>query len=217
MSDLIRAMLGSKMPLPAPPLAVSAVIYGRQEPPGLLELDQKLRAAGGELELVRVDVGEEPRVGLLAARNELVICAEPDVWLDFAQRALRLLTHTEVDLVVSSKLLPGAKARVPFFARESRRFYHYLLRRTVGLGGTDTLGSKAFRRSRLLPVLEQCHTTGAAFSGELVIRAQRAGLDVREMAEQNARTCGLSSPELWRAPALFAALLKLNRTLGRKA
>ena len=215
MSDVIRAMLGAKMPLPE--LAVSAVVYGSAEPKGLRELEQKIRARGGELELVRLAAGEDPRVGMLAARHELVLCAEPEAWLDFAERALRLLTHTQVDLVVSSKLLPGATAQVPFFQRESRRFYHFLLRRTVGLGGTDTLGSKAFRRSRLLPILEQCHTTGAAFSSELVIRAQRAGLDVREMPEQNDHACGISSPELWRAPALFAALIKLARTLGRRA
>ncbi len=215
MTELIRSLLGAKS-VPSE-LNISAVIYGQTEPEGLRALSEKLRTVGTRLQLeILHHTGEDVRAALLAAQHELVICAEPSAWLDFAERALRLLTSTEVDLVVSSKLLPGASAHLPFFPREARRFYHYVLRRAVGLRGTDTLGAKAFRRSRLLPILEQCRTSGAAFSSELVIRAQRAGLDVREVAEQCPAACAPAAPTSWRAPALFGAAVQLTRTLGRK-
>jgi hypothetical protein len=47
--------------------------------------------------------------------------------------------------------------------------------------GSDTHGLKALRRSRLLDVVAQCRVEKDVFASELVIRAARAGVRLREV------------------------------------
>jgi hypothetical protein len=56
-----------------------------------------------------------------------------------------------------------------------------LLRLSLGFRGTDTHGLKVLRRARLLPVARSCAVEHDLFASELVVRAARAGLDVREL------------------------------------
>jgi hypothetical protein len=56
-----------------------------------------------------------------------------------------------------------------------------ILRLLLGFQGTDTHGLKAFRRERLLPVVQACVVDRDVFASELVIRAWRAGLRVLEI------------------------------------
>jgi len=56
-----------------------------------------------------------------------------------------------------------------------------MLRVAVGFKGTDTHGLKAFRKSALAPIAARCVVDKDLFASELVIRAEREGVSMREI------------------------------------
>ncbi len=123
--------------------------------------------------------------GILESRGELVVCDEIDLGdLTFYDAALPRLRAREADLVVGSKAARGASDARPLVRRVATRVHNGLLRLALDFKGTDTHGLKAFRRERLLPVVEACVVDRDVFASELVIRAWRAGLDVLELPVQ---------------------------------
>jgi hypothetical protein len=83
--------------------------------------------------------------------------------------------------VIGSKRHPGSRDRRPLVRRAGTAAVTLLLRLTLGFRGTDTHGLKVLRRARLLPVARACVVEHDLFASELVVRASRAGLDVREL------------------------------------
>jgi glycosyltransferase involved in cell wall biosynthesis len=137
---------------------------------------------------VRTFSVEEPnyglalRHGIARAQGAVVICDEIDLCdVDFHQRAVAMLRDDQVDMVIGSKLIAGAADERPWMRHAASQLYNGLLRVTLGFRGTDTHGLKAFRKTILGPVAEQCVVDRDVFASELVIRAYRAGLDVREI------------------------------------
>ena len=122
--------------------------------------------------------------------------------------ALALLRAGEVELVVGSKAMRGAHDRRPLGRRAATRIYNGLLRVTLGFTGTDTHGLKAFRRAALLPVVARCVVGHDVFASELVIRAERDGVRVREIPVELAEKRAPSVRLLRRVP-------KVLRNLGR--
>jgi len=92
-----------------------------------------------------------------------------------------VLTADESDLVIGSKVLEGASDERPMARHAATLFYNGLLRLTLGFKGTDTHGLKAFRRTALLDVVRACLVDKDVFASELVIRAQRGGVRIREI------------------------------------
>jgi hypothetical protein len=56
-----------------------------------------------------------------------------------------------------------------------------MLRVALGFKGTDTHGLKAFRREPLLRIARACVVDRDLFASEFVIRAERAGISIREI------------------------------------
>lgn len=120
--------------------------------------------------------------GILEARGEYVICDEIDLCdVDFHRRALAILEAGEADLVVGSKAMKGASDERPIMRRAATRVLNGLLRISLGFTGTDTHGLKAFRRAAVQPVASHCVVDKDIFASELVIRAEREGVRVREI------------------------------------
>ena len=94
------------------------------------------------------------------------------------------LLRGEADLIVGSKAARGASDQRPLVRRVATRVHNGLLRATLGFKGTDTHGLKAFRRERLMPVIERCVVDMDVFASEFVVRAWRENLDVREIPIQ---------------------------------
>lgn len=154
--------------------------------------------------------GKALRAGILAARAPVVICDEIDLcYVDFYVRALELL-RSGADLVIGSKLIGGAEDRRPFVRHAASLAYTSLLRRLLGFQGTDTHGLKGFWRERLLPVVESCVIEHDVFASELVIRAYRAKLSVREVPIQVAEKRPPSINLLRRVPNVVKSLARLT-------
>jgi glycosyltransferase involved in cell wall biosynthesis len=186
----------------------------------------------GTLELLATLVREDPRIrflhgeqpnygralrrGILEARGEFVVCDEIDLCdTGFYQRALPLLEQG-ADLVVGSKAMHGANDSRPLLRRVATRVITRLLRAATGFKGTDTHGLKAFRRERLLAVVDACVIERDLFASELVIRAQRMGRDVREIPIELHEKRPPSINLFKRVPRVLGGLWKLGWTIRVK-
>jgi glycosyltransferase involved in cell wall biosynthesis len=126
--------------------------------------------------------GKALRLGILAARGEFVVCDEIDLCdVDFHRRAIEALDSGRADMVIGSKLIGGAEDERPLIRHAASIVYNGLLRAVLGFRGTDTHGLKAFRRARLVPVVNACLVDKDVFASELVIRAYRADLSIVEI------------------------------------
>lgn len=164
--------------------------------------------------------GAALRMGIERAEGRFVLCEEIDLCdVDFHRRALALLRAGEVDLVVGSKAMPGAHDRRPLGRRAATRAYNGLLRVTLGYRGTDTHGLKAFRRAALLPVVGRCVVGHDVFASELVIRAQREGVSMREIPVELAEKRAPSIRLVKRVPRVLHNLARLMAAIrfGRGA
>ena len=154
----------------------------KDETPAILARLSEQDARVRSLHVGKPNYGAALKAGILAARGELVVCDEIDLGdLRFYEAALEVLKDANVDLVVGSKAAKGAVDRRPLLRRVATRVHNGILRLLLGFQGTDTHGLKAFRRERLLPVVEACVVDRDVFASELVIRAWRAGLRVLEI------------------------------------
>ncbi|MFO0686828.1 MAG: glycosyltransferase [Sandaracinus sp.] len=134
--------------------------------------------------------------GILEARGEFVLCDEIDLCdTDFYTRALKELESGAADFVVGSKAMRGASDERPFVRRLGTKAVNGLLHATLGFTGTDTHGLKAFRRAVVRPIAEKCVVDRDMFASELVIRAERDGVRMKEIPvrvlEKRVPTIGL--------------------------
>ena len=122
------------------------------------------------------------RRGIQMARGRVVLCDEIDLCdVDFYRRALRRLDHGECHMVVGSKAMRGSRDRRPVARRAATRVINGLLWASLGFQGSDTHGLKGFLKDDLLPIVDACIVDKDLFASELVIRAERAGLDIQEI------------------------------------
>lgn len=154
--------------------------------------------------------GRALRRGIAEARGSLVICEEIDLCdVDFHRRAIAMLLSEPVDMVIGSKLLEGSADERPWLRHAASHLYNGLLRVTLGFRGTDTHGLKAFRKSAVGPIAEQCVVDKDVFASELVIRAYRQGLRVREIPVRLRERRPPSVHLVRRVPNVVRSLAKL--------
>lgn len=155
--------------------------------------------------------GKALREGILAARGEFVICDEIDLCdADFHLRALEILETGAADLVIGSKLAPGSADERPVFRHVASLAYSGMLRAMLGFRGTDTHGLKAFRREPLLPIARACVIDKDVFASEFVIRADRAGITIREIPVRVMEKRPPSINLMKRVPNVLKSMLKLT-------
>ena len=154
--------------------------------------------------------GEALRQAMLDARGEFVFCDEIDLCdTDFYQRALEILHAGGSDLVIGSKLAAGASDERPFLRHAGSIVINGMLRLSLDFKGTDTHGLKAFRRSALLPIARACVVDKDLFASEFVIRAERAGVAIREIPVRVNEKRAPSIHLLRRVPNVLQNLVKL--------
>ena len=140
------------------------------------------RAAGARvLEETRRGYGSAYLAGFAAVRGEYIVMIDADLTYDFAEIP-RFVKELDVgaDLVMGNRLRdvkPGAMSWLSRIGNPLLSGFLNLLYRTpirdahCGMRGI---------RSEILPTLE-LQTTGMEFASEMVIRAARAQLDIREL------------------------------------
>ncbi len=126
--------------------------------------------------------GKALKQGILLARGELILCEEIDLCdTEFHQRAIDILDSGEADMVIGSKLAVGSEDDRGAWRHAASIAYSTMLKALLGFRGTDTHGLKAFRRTALLDIVRACLVDKDVFASEFVIRADRAGVKVKEI------------------------------------
>lgn len=132
--------------------------------------------------LPEANYGRALRFGFLKARGRYVAAVNID-FIDFAflEQALAAIEREGVDMVIGSKVLPGSVDRRPLSRRFLTRSFNWLLRRLFGTRLSDTHGLKLLRTGTVQPLIHACELEGEVFDTELLLRAERAGLRLKEL------------------------------------
>jgi glycosyltransferase involved in cell wall biosynthesis len=150
-----------------------------------VEIARDLSRKYPQVRLLSVDepnYGKALRRGILDARGEFVVCDEIDLCdVDFYRRALTHLESDSADLVIGSKLLSESEDRRPAGRHAASIVINWMLRITLGFQGTDTHGLKAMRKAPLVDTIQSCLVDRDLFASEMVIRAERGGIRIREI------------------------------------
>jgi len=139
----------------------------------------------GNLEFLSLpdpNYGLAMKKGLINTGSDIVIVDDLDVLdVDFWERGLRLLGEEGIDLVQGSKVLAGKNDKRPFLRRAATLALTFLLKTVLGYDGTDTHGPKIFWRRAMEGIPPACRLELDIFPTELVIRAKRRGVRIREI------------------------------------
>ncbi|HEY8088502.1 MAG TPA: glycosyltransferase family 2 protein, partial [Polyangiaceae bacterium] len=129
---------------------------------------------------------------------------------DFHRRAVEILETGVADLVIGSKLAVGAEDQRPMIRHAASIAYSTLLKVMLGFRGTDTHGLKAFRRRALLDTVRACLVDKDVFASEFVIRADRGGVDIKEIPVHVIEKRPPSINLFKRVPNVMKSLAKLT-------
>lgn len=154
------------------------------------------------------------KTGLLKSQADIVIIDDLDVLdTDFWIRGLRLLCKDDVDLVQGSKVLAGKDDRRPLFRKAATLTLTFLLRSFLGYRGTDTHGPKVVWRDAIKDILPRCEYELDIFPTELVIRAQRSGVRIREIPIHLREIRATPLPLIKRVPRALRDIWRLGSGL----
>jgi glycosyltransferase involved in cell wall biosynthesis len=200
-----------------PELSIEVIVAENGSKDRTVELAEHLSNERSEVRtfsLGEPNYGKALRRGILEAKGTWVICEEIDLCdLDFHRRALEHLRHADADMVIGSKAMKGASDYRPLMRRVATRVLNGMLRVALDFHGTDTHGLKAFHRSRLLPIVEQCVIDKDLFASEFVIRTARAGLRLLEIPIRLHEKRPPAINLVKRVPNVLRGMAKLTRVI----
>ena len=119
--------------------------------------------------------------GVKAARGEKVVYFPIDLSVDlgFIPESVRLLDV--FDVVIGSKRMASDLDRRPLVRRVVSWGYHGMVRGFYGVDFTDTTCVKAYRKSKILSLLDRVPASSRVFETELLVEAGREGLRIVEV------------------------------------
>jgi glycosyltransferase involved in cell wall biosynthesis len=160
--------------------------------------------------------GAAVRTGLASARNDLIFLTDGDRQFDLGEIGRLLDAISDADMVVGHR----DPRRDPFVRRMNGRAWSWLVRLLFGVPTRDVdCAFKLMRRPVVESLQPEIFSRGAAFSAELLVRAQRAGFRIREvpLSGHRPRSAGRPSGERLSVIRLaFRELLHLRIALWRE-
>jgi len=164
--------------------------------------------------------GTALREGLMVSRGEFVVTFDVDYYeLAFVDQSLALLESGDEApaIVVASKRSPGSRDERPWPRRLVTAVFAWMLRVGFALSASETHGMKAMRWETVETLVRQCRFASDLFDTELIIRAERAGLEVAELPARTEERRP-SRTSIWRrVPRTLVGLAELRLTLWREA
>lgn len=169
------------------------------------------------ISLPQPNYGLAMKTALSEANGDILITEDLDVLdTDFWLRGLRILNDGEVDIVQGSKVLSGKDDKRPLIRKLATLTLTFLLRHVLGYKGTDTHGPKVLIRESIIDTLAKCEFELDLFPTELVIRAQRAGIRIREIPIHLSELRATPLPLFKRVPRALRDILRLRKLLSSK-
>lgn len=164
------------------------------------------------LSLESADYGAAMRMGFLAATGEIIVNFDADYYdLEFLTVALSI----DADIVVAAKGILGSHDTRVFIRRIASRTFGWFVRRMVKVKVAETHGMKLMHRASVIDLVHQVRSTKDLFDTELLVRAERTGLRIRELPITTEELRHSRSGILRRIPRTVWGLLKM-RVLLRK-
>jgi glycosyltransferase involved in cell wall biosynthesis len=170
------------------------------------------------LSLPEADYGGALKTGFLEATGDLVAIFDVDYYdfafLDGAVAAIE--ARDGPDIVVGSKRGAGAVDARAWPRRTITTIFSVILRYGFGLKVADTHGIKVVRRAPLKDLAAACRYGTDLFDTELILRAERAGLEVSAIPVTVEEHRPSRSSILWRIPRTVLGLARLRLALWRE-
>ncbi|HVB05053.1 MAG TPA: glycosyltransferase [Acidimicrobiales bacterium] len=187
---------------------------------GTLRLGRMLAAQLGHVRVLHLPVGDYGAAlaaGFRAARGRFVVNFDVDYYdLAFLDDALAILGDESVGAVLASKRAVGATDRRPLHRRLLTAGFTTTLHLLLDLEVSDAHGMKVLRREELRGVVDECKLRGSLFDVELVTRATRGGLVVRELPATVVERRPPRSGVARRSVESLLGALRLRLILGAK-
>lgn len=118
--------------------------------------------------------------GIKKASGKYVVIFNVDFWnkefLDITKNDLN-----GYDIVLGSKNLSRSTDNRSVLRKYISRTFSRFLNVYFNYSGTDTHGLKTMRRKAIMEIVKMCKTTSGIFDTELMVRAQRVGLKIKEI------------------------------------
>jgi len=165
-----RITIADNASLDATP-AIARALAGRLEHVNHLRLERKGR-------------GHALRAAWSASEADVLAYMDVDLSTDLSSLGDLLVPLLEgrADVVIGSRLAPGAEVTRGLRREVISRSYNILLRTSLGLGISDAqCGFKAARREVLVPLLDLVEDDSWFFDTELLYHARRSRLAIREV------------------------------------
>jgi glycosyltransferase involved in cell wall biosynthesis len=167
------------------------------------------------LHLPIADYGAAIRAGFLAAGGEWMVSFDIDYFAaDFLLQVLEL--EDRADLVLASKLAPGARDQRSGLRRVGTRVFNLLLHGLFRSGVSDTHGMKAIRREVAEALVPAVQASKDLFDTELVLRAEWSAYRIVEVPATVEELRAARSRFLKRVPRTLVGLLQLRGRLWRE-
>lgn len=144
---------------------------------GLSSVDGRIKA----LSIPEKDLGAALREGLLKASGEYVIWYPIDLSIDFSYIGSSLKEIADYDMVVGSKEHPKSSVVRSKTRKFLSFFYNSFVNLLFNLHISDTQCVKTFRASTIKRIAEQSKSSGIVWEVELLYRAKKSGLRVKEV------------------------------------
>ena len=129
--------------------------------------------------------------------------------MEFLQQALNVIERDGLDVVIGSKRLPASSDQRSAARRWMTRAFNQLLAWCFHTRLTDTHGLKVLRLEAVRPLVAACVLDAEMFDTELLLRAERAGLRIRELPVSLRDVRPTRYPVWVRIPATASGLLRL--------
>jgi glycosyltransferase involved in cell wall biosynthesis len=117
------------------------------------------------------------------ARGQIVIFMDADLASN-PDHVRQLISYIEdgADIVVGSRYMDGSKTKRDPVRNTASKGFNWLVRASLGSRLLDhQCGFKSFRKDRVLPVINEIEEQRWFWDTELLVRAQRKGLKIKEI------------------------------------
>ena len=131
----------------------------------------------------RAGKGAAVRSAAMNASGEIILFMDADLASNLLHMNELIGTIEQgAEIVVGSRYAPGANARRSPIRYLASRSFNWLVRMLLGSKLADhQCGFKAFRKDKVLPILESMENLDWFWDTELLVKAQRSGLAVVEV------------------------------------
>jgi glycosyltransferase involved in cell wall biosynthesis len=165
--------------------------------------------------------GAAVRKGLLAATRPIGLFFDADLStpLEEIPKIVNPIANGEVDIAFGSRALDRTLigTHQSWRREQGGRVFNLIVRLSTGLPFWDTqCGFKAFRLDVSRPILEAAHIQGFAFDVELLYRAYRAGLRLREVPVRWNHSEGSKIEFVRDSLRMFREVIDLRRSVNLK-